>query len=358
MWQLDTPKEIRYESIRDLSKNIRNNVLKVKRGQISHFNMKFKTKRDKLQSIVIHKRAIQIIGDQITLFPTFNLPPLMAKGPRHRRKWFGPDAKLLRDWDNSTDVRLLYDSIDYYLLFPIKTRVTANSQASGMIALDPGLRDFQTGYSEREAIKFMRRDPELIWALRKKIDHLASLRAKGGRINQECVFCPISKRRLTRRMAQLNQRIRNVVDDLHWKTINYLTDNYSQILLPHFETSEMKRNRISRRTNRDFDTYRHYRFKMRLMEKCRAKSVNLYLVTEDYTTQTCGICGTLKKIGPAKIYRCDHCGCFLDRDINGARNIMLKNIKPKHRFSLKFKSVSNPSPFQDDKNVFERVAGS
>jgi transposase len=51
------------------------------------------------------------------------------------------------------------------------------------------------------------------------------------------------------------------------------------------------------------------------------------LVTEEYTTMTCGKCGFLKKnIGKNKVYNCDKCNSIFDRDFNAARNILIKNI--------------------------------
>lgn len=46
-----------------------------------------------------------------------------------------------------------------------------------------------------------------------------------------------------------------------------------------------------------------------------------------YTTQTCGKCGKLdKKIESSKVYKCKHCKKEIDRDINGARNILIRAI--------------------------------
>lgn len=52
----------------------------------------------------------------------------------------------------------------------------------------------------------------------------------------------------------------------------------------------------------------------------------LYIVDESYTSKTCGRCGNLNnKLGGNKIYKCTNCNLVIDRDINGARNILLKH---------------------------------
>jgi putative transposase len=50
--------------------------------------------------------------------------------------------------------------------------------------------------------------------------------------------------------------------------------------------------------------------------------------TEEYTSQTCGKCGALNKIGSSEIYKCEieKCGFTMDRDVNGARNIAIKRL--------------------------------
>jgi putative transposase len=52
--------------------------------------------------------------------------------------------------------------------------------------------------------------------------------------------------------------------------------------------------------------------------------VQVVEVTEEYTSKTCTKCGRInQKLGGSKVFRCG-CGMVLDRDFNGARNILLK----------------------------------
>lgn len=70
--------------------------------------------------------------------------------------------------------------------------------------------------------------------------------------------------------------------------------------------------------------------------KCIEKGVELYLVDESYTSLTCGMCGRVKQkseLGGSRVYKCPvekgGCGSILDRDVNGARNILIKNLVKK-----------------------------
>jgi putative transposase len=49
-------------------------------------------------------------------------------------------------------------------------------------------------------------------------------------------------------------------------------------------------------------------------------------VNESYTSKTCGKCGEINnKLGSQSIFKCKTCKIEIDRDINAARNICIKN---------------------------------
>jgi transposase len=51
-------------------------------------------------------------------------------------------------------------------------------------------------------------------------------------------------------------------------------------------------------------------------------------VNEAYTSKTCGKCGFIDyELGSNHIYNCPKCKNKLDRDVNAARNILMKNKK-------------------------------
>jgi putative transposase len=72
-------------------------------------------------------------------------------------------------------------------------------------------------------------------------------------------------------------------------------------------------------------TWAHYRFKQFLKFKAKEYSSNVIDVNEAYTSKTCSYCGTIQNIGSKKTMKCKNCGVAVDRDLNGARGIFLKN---------------------------------
>ena len=80
-------------------------------------------------------------------------------------------------------------------------------------------------------------------------------------------------------------------------------------------------------TKRLLGVFQFYKFKQRLIEKCKNTGTQLMLVDESYTSKTCTNCGWLhSKLGSNKVFVCKECKLTIDRDVNGARNICLKNI--------------------------------
>src|SRR5207248_8224269 len=98
------------------------------------------------------------------------------------------------------------------------------------------------------------------------------------------------------------------------------------ILHPEFKTKDMVRRgsfkKIHSKTARQMLTWSHYRFCQYLLHKypwCK-----VVICTEEYTSKTCGCCGVINRnLGSSKTFQC---GATIDRDVNGARNVLLKYI--------------------------------
>ena len=85
---------------------------------------------------------------------------------------------------------------------------------------------------------------------------------------------------------------------------------------------------IGRKTVRQMLALSHYKFKQRLKTIAASKNCTVHIVTEEYTSKGCGRCGKIhEKLGGQKWFTCPYesCGFSVPRDLNGARNIFLKN---------------------------------
>ena len=77
-----------------------------------------------------------------------------------------------------------------------------------------------------------------------------------------------------------------------------------------------------------FDVRRsHFKFKTRLRDKAlENKSFRVHDVNESYTSKTCSCCGVLNDVGSRKVLDCSGCRVRIDRDVNAARNILIKHV--------------------------------
>ena len=206
--------------------------------------------------------------------------------------------------------------------------VSENQTEGDVVALDPGIRTFMTCFSENGHFgKLGEGIFKDIMSLNYRIDKLQSRIAEAKKAgNKE------KARNLYRAVGNLRTRISNLIDELHYKVINFLVRNFSVILLPTFETSEMvgkekngKKRKINKSVVRSMLGYRFYDFGQRLAGACKKYGVRLLRVNEAYTSRTNSFTGELINIGSRKSFCYD--GIKVDRDINGARGILLRAVR-------------------------------
>jgi transposase len=239
------------------------------------------------------------------LYPNY-LPGKLKIKKRQLRKKFVIDGTCRIKLENNV----------WCLIAPYKTRSHIEGdilQRKDYCALDPGVRTFQTIYSEQSVTQIKIRK-ELIAKLLVKLDKLRSLRKK------KIIKGATSHRRIHRRLD-------NLIDDLHHKTANYLTTNYNVIFLPPFESQKIVKKSRNSDLNRDILQLKHFQFRKRLESKCQLRRCRLYNNTEEWTSKTCGVCGEINDVGSNEVYHCCVCGLRIDRDVNGSRNIMIKSFK-------------------------------
>ena len=139
---------------------------------------------------------------------------------------------------------------------------------------------------------------------------------------------------LRRAADRLRRKIRRLIDEVHKQLAKYLASNYDVVFLPKFETSLMilKIDRkLGRKSARGMAVWAHYRFRQRLIHKCRMLGrCKLVVCNEAWTSKTCSCCGRLHHaLGSSKVFHCPNpaCDVTMDRDVNGAKNILLKNYE-------------------------------
>ena len=132
-------------------------------------------------------------------------------------------------------------------------------------------------------------------------------------------------------LKRLREKIKNKVDDLHWKTINSLTSNYKTIIIGKWSTKSIiskEDSNLMKMNKRIIQTISYYKLLERLKFKSLINNNNLIIKEEWYTSKACTRCANKKDdLGGNSIYSCLNCNLKIDRDYNGCRNIFLSTIK-------------------------------
>lgn len=223
---------------------------------------------------------------------------------------------------NKQIAKLMFDKQSgyYYLVVPEVREQVEKPHLSEIVSIDPGVSPFMNFYSTEyhgsiggNTIKTK---------VNRKLKRGDKLLAKA---KQEKNFYKRSK--LLRLAAKCRREGRYIVDDLQNKSANFFAKNYRYIFLPELRTKDMvMKGDLHSSINRAIMTSSQYRFRERIILKCKEFKSTVILCEEYFTTQTCTGCGNCYKLGGEKVYKCKACGLVIDRDYNSARNIMIKNL--------------------------------
>lgn len=141
------------------------------------------------------------------------------------------------------------------------------TQVYRVVALDPGVSTFQTSYGTDGVIS--------VWG--KEVLHELS---------------------------------RKDVKEMHTKLVLWLCTAYDLIIVPSFRLQTK---------------WKHAAFVQQLIATAPKYNVEIRQVEESCTTQTCSSCGVRIKLrGNTKRFQCPACKFTAQRDINAAKNILLK----------------------------------
>ncbi len=140
---------------------------------------------------------------------------------------------------------------------------------------------------------------------------------------------PSKTERLRNGLLKANKAIHNSVLDMNKKLASRLAKNNDHIFLGDFPVSQIaKRTNLRSNDKRFLYLWQFHHFKTFLEFKCSENGTNLYIVGEEYTSKTCGNCGSLNcsPHSSERLHKCKDCDAVYDRDIGGARNILIKGL--------------------------------
>lgn len=320
-WVLETPRDVRAGAYQDLIDAYASNFAMQKKSTDHKFSVAFRSKKSSQQRIYIGKRGYC----QGVIYPSkFGNVPLRSTEPLPEK--LAHDAHLIR-------TRLGH----YYLCITVDVKrddTQVPNDTPRVASIDPGVRTPHTLYDPSgKLVEFGKGAIGQLYRLCFHLDHLQSeIDLLPKRIHNAPEYKKYVHRkrwRMRKAWRRASLRIHNLVDEYHKQVVHHLVTHYDIVLLPALETSRLiikRARKLASKTARAMVTWSHYRFRQRLLWKCQSTGCKVVVCGEAYTSKTCGQCGWLHNtLGGNKTFHCQRCGAVVDRDANGARNILLKN---------------------------------
>jgi IS605 OrfB family transposase len=272
----------------------------LKAKNIKHFRLRYKKFSKSTQILVLESSVFNTRG---TGLKAKILDNLHASRPIYPKK--------------DTRLQLNKKTGEFAIFIPERKEKIINLKRMKRCALDPGIRAFQSVYSDNKAhYQFATTSTNKIKNIIQRIEKVKNRKNETWYTNFT---------------SKLRAKIRNKIADLHWKTARFLCERFDNILIGNMSTKGIIKKHssvLNSAMKRFCIALSHFTFNQRLQAKCEEFNVNFEVVDESYTSKTCGKCGELnEKLGSNELFICAHVGCkySMPRDIHGARNILIKH---------------------------------
>jgi transposase len=359
-WILDVPSRVLASAVKDAVTARKAAMTNLAEGHVKRFRLGFRSYRRTATETIAAEKEKVVHGISL---PAGGTCPADTKTRARRELQLSPQSPLGRlGTITLRDSRKVMEYLDttipltadckihwhkrtnrFYLLVPrdVVPQEAAAPTVPAVVSMDPGVRAFQTYYTptgETGELLEGAMDEQLI-PLAKRIDRgrsvMAELEAQRKKAPLTAARRAMTRelRGLRRREGQLWAKLGHRREAAHYAAIKYLWENFDAVLCPTFGSQRMvaKGTRVmGKKSVREMMTFAHRTFERRLADSAIYKtSRRVYAVAEGFTTKTCGLCGTVNnKVGAAKTFVCTSstCGARIGRDVNGARNIMLRAV--------------------------------
>lgn len=310
-WETKTPKEVRAGAVNDVCKAYKTGFTNLKAGNITFFKLGFRKHLNVCKSVLIPKNFVQVKDGNIKLAPDFFEDECMFKiGNKTLKKHTNLVVK--------NDCRILKQKNEYWMVIPREPQVSSEKKAKNYCGIDPGSRTFMTSFGDKGCLEY-KHNRMLLEKLNNKLKMLKALRTR-PRLHKQ------RNRYRKKCLNKIEKQKTNLVNELHWKVINDVLMRNDYIFYGNIKSHDIVRNGVIKKLNTDLNDLKLYKFKKRLLYKADVRNKQVFVINEAYTTQTCSFCGNMYKPGCSEIYKCSSCKRNIGRDVNAAKNILMKGI--------------------------------
>jgi predicted site-specific integrase-resolvase/transposase len=196
----------------------------------------------------------------------------------------------------------------YYFCLTYKVPAIDLNAKENTVAFDPGYRTFMTCADSSGNIYTIGNDmTSKLAKIANRITRIKKSKASNG----------------NRKIKSLKTKANNFSQDYHCKTAKFLASKYKNIIAPELSSKFMKAKKSQQYKNY-VDFISHYKFTSKLKLACESFNRNYLYTSESYTSRTCCCCGHVNDKYIEKTLDCTNCDSIMDRDINGANNILIR----------------------------------
>lgn len=353
-WGLLIPSNLRTMMI----KNVLTNILVACKTSTGKFNMSFLSKKNDKSSfqIPVSTQQINVKTGQVFLstrrrkqkttkdvgfqYMSSKCPDSGIFKVRVSEKDKFPSSKT----DIKHDCRFVYKSGCWYIgiVYDVSLNPTVDGEDLRICSIDIGIKAPCVVYDPQDgSITEIGTSKDSLERLKDKNKTLSTharlerLRRQYNRVksrlDKEKSTLSIKKRNaMNKCLCRLNTKKKNLINELHYKIIQYLTCNYDIIMMPYFDTEKMlKSKKLSKKSKQCLMDLNFSLFRQRLADKTESQGKVWLEVCEAYTTKSCVRCGCINNNMHLRqrTFECPSCGLILGRDTHSAISILVKNAE-------------------------------
>lgn len=308
-FELNTPKDIRANAVKRCCDAYKSGFANLRNGNIKYFSLEYKKKSKQKQSIELTPKNIRIDKGVIKILPTYFKDNCILNVSRNIKK-------KLRNIEITNNVDLVRFQGYYYLHLCIPIKQKPKNPIKQICGIDLGGRTFATVCSyniesqETSTLDYQQRR-NILDRLNGKLDILKKRRGK---------------RTKKKKYIKIEKKKKDIVDLLHWQTVNHLLKYNDIIFLGDIKSHNIVKGNKNKSLNRLLNDMKMYQFKQKLLYKASIAQKVVILVKEHNTTKCCSKCGTINNVGCSKEFYCKNCSFATGRDVNASKNILMKGI--------------------------------
>jgi putative transposase len=290
----------------DVCKAYKTGFANLKLGNIKHFYLGFRKKREPNKCLLLSKNFVKNKEGKLCIAPAFlKKESEISMGKKTMKKH--------KDLVIEHDCRLVKQKNEYWLIVPIPFNLKEKTKPVNYCGIDPGVKTFMTTFGNQGCFEYKHNETIL-----KKLDDKIKL-MKDKRILTRY-------RVLKSKINKVEKRKENLINELHWKIIRNLLEKNDFIFYGDIKSHDIVKDGKNRTLNTSMNNLKFYKFKERLLFKSVELGKKVFETKEQFTTQTCSFCGNIYKPGLSRVYNCSKCTRKIGRDVNAAKNILMKGI--------------------------------